>query len=64
MHLASDGFDLVRMEGYVVVQQARLNEGLRRVPAILRKAAREAAATGAARISLPIKKADDDGEED
>ncbi len=64
MHLASNGFDLVRMEGYVVVQQARLHEGLRRVPADLRKAAREAAAAGAAQISLPIKKADDDEEDD
>ena len=64
MHLASNGFDLVRMEGYVGVQQARLHEGLRRAPANLRKVAREAAATGAAQISLPIKKADDDEEED
>jgi hypothetical protein len=60
MHLASRGFDLVRMEGYVVVQQTRLHEGLRRAPANLREAAREAAAAGAAEITQPTTNADDD----
>src|SRR4051794_8643756 len=33
MHLARAGFDLIRMEAYVVVQQASRHESLRRVPA-------------------------------
>jgi hypothetical protein len=48
------------MEGYVVVQQTRLHEGLRRAPANLREAAREAAAAGAAEITQPTTNADDD----
>jgi hypothetical protein len=63
--LAEADFDLIRMEDYVVVQRARLHEGLSRVPAKLRQAAREAALAGADRITLRPKDASgDDDDED
>ena len=65
LRLAEADFDLIRMEDYVVVQRARLHEGLRRVPAKLRQAAREAALAGADRITLRPKDASgDDDDED
>ena len=53
MHLARAGFDLIRMENYVVVQQVSRHKSLRRAPATLRATARAAAIGGSAKI-IPI----------
>lgn len=54
MHLARAGFDLIRMETYIVVQQVSRHESLRRAPASLRAAARAAAIGGTAKIILIV----------
>lgn len=50
MHLARAGYDLVRMESYVVVQQSSRNNSMRRAPATLRAAARHAAINSTAKV--------------
>ncbi|MEO3475528.1 hypothetical protein AAFN86_26990 [Roseomonas sp. CAU 1739] len=63
MHLARAGFDLVRMDTYVVIQQAKQHQSLRRAPANLRAAARAAAASGNA-LLVPITADPTEGEKD
>ena len=62
LQLAVAGFDLVRMENYVVVQRARMHESVRRVPAGLRENARDAAIAEVAEIRLPAT-SDADGDD-
>lgn len=65
MHLARAGFDLLRMEGYVVVQRARLHEAVRRTTKSLRTAAREAVKAGDHSLTgLPEIKIAGEAEED
>lgn len=63
MHLARAGYDFVRMETYVVVQQASRHDTMRRAPASLRTAARRAAIDGSAKVISVTSEEEDESDE-